>query len=107
MPEPSRAERAAATAAAIAVGLLVAQQVAGRAVRDALFLSAYPVSSLPPMILVAALVSIAGSLAFAGAFARRPPVTVLKAVLGVQAALLAIEWRLAAAEPRLTAAALY
>jgi ATP:ADP antiporter, AAA family len=101
------AERAAVAAAALVAGLLIAQQVAGRAVRDALFLSAYSVSSLPGIMLVSALVSMTGALAFAAALARRAPVAVLSGALVLQALLLAGEWHLAAGQPRLVAAALY
>lgn len=101
------AERATVAAAALVGGLLIAQQVAGRALRDALFLSAYSVSSLPGIMLASALVSVCGSLAFAGALARHPPVAVLAGALALQTLLLAGEWRLAAEQPRLVAAALY
>jgi hypothetical protein len=107
-PDPlPRADRAAVTAAALVGGLLIAQLVAGRAVRDALFLSAYSVSSLPGMILVSALLSLWGAVGFASALARRPPAAVLTAALALQALLLAGEWGLAAGRPRLVAAALY
>ncbi len=98
---------AAVGAAALLGGLLIAQQVAGRALRDALFLSAYSVSSLPGIMLAAALVSIGGALGFAAALARRPPWAVLTGALALQAILLAAEWRLATEYPRLVAAALY
>ncbi len=100
-------ERAAVGAAALVGGLLIAQQVAGRALRDALFLSAYSVSSLPGMILAAALVSVCGALVFAGALSRRLPATVLTGALTLQGLLLAGEWALADDRPRLVAAVLY
>ncbi|MPY87021.1 MAG: hypothetical protein GEU99_03780 [Luteitalea sp.] len=98
---------AAVTAAALMAALLIAQQVAGRALRDALFLSAHSVTSLPGMMLVSALVSVCGALAFASAAARRSPAGVLTGVLALSALLFAAEWRLAADHPRLVAAALY
>jgi len=97
----------AVRAAAFLGGLLIAQQVAGRALRDALFLSSYSVSSLPGIMLASALVSVCGALAFAAALARRPPGAVLTGALLLQAGLLAGEWGLAAGQPRLAAAALY
>jgi ATP:ADP antiporter, AAA family len=100
-------ERAAVGAAALVGGLLIAQQVAGRALRDALFLSAFSVSSLPGMILAAALVSVCGALIFAGALARRAPATVLTWALTLQGQLLAGEWVLAGDSPRPVAVALY
>jgi hypothetical protein len=94
-------------AAALVAALLIAQQVAARALRDALFLSAYPVTALPGMMLAAALLSVAGSLAFAGTMARRSPSAVLTGALASSALLFALEWRLAGSHPRAVAAALY
>jgi hypothetical protein len=97
----------AVSAAALVAGLLVAQQVAGRALRDALFLSAYSVASLPGMMLASALVSVCGALAFAAALVRHSPVVVTRAVLALQALLLVAEWMLLASSPRLVAVVLY
>src|SRR5688500_17683404 len=57
-----RSERAA-HAATLCAALTFAQQVAGKAARDALFLSAFDVSALPAMLVVSALASIALALA--------------------------------------------
>src|SRR5262249_31792800 len=105
-PEAS-ADRSAVALAALVAGLLVGQQVAGRALRDALFLSAFAVTSLPGILLASALVSIAGALAFAALLARRTPSAVVSGVLWLQALLLGAEWGLAAEHPRLVAVALY
>lgn len=43
----------------IAAGLMLAHQVAAKAVRDAIFLSALPVTDLPKMVIAAALLSVA------------------------------------------------
>ena len=56
----------AARAAMVTAALMIGQQVAGKATRDAVFLSAFDISWLPPMILVAAAVSIAAGSAGAG-----------------------------------------
>ena len=101
------ADRAAVAAAALVAALLIAQQVAGRALRDALFLSAYSVTSLPGMMFVSAVVSVGGALAFAAAGARRSPMMVVTGALGLSALLFACEWRLAPEHPRLVAAAVY
>jgi ATP:ADP antiporter, AAA family len=104
---PPSGERAAARVAAAAAGLLIAQLVAGRAVRDALFLSAFPVASLPAMMLASAVASIAAALAFAGALGRRAPRTVVAWTLAASAVAFVAEWRFAAAQPRAVAAAVY
>ena len=100
-------DRTAVAAAALVAALLIAQQVAGRALRDALFLSAYSIASLPGMMLVSALLSVCGSLAFAGAMVRRSPLAVLAGTLVLSTLLFGVEWRLAAEQPRLVAAAVY
>jgi hypothetical protein len=100
-------ERDAARVAAAAAGLLIAQLVAGRAVRDALFLSAFPVASLPAMMLASAVASIAAALAFAGALGRRAPRTVVAWTLAASAAAFVAEWWFAPAQPRVVAAAVY
>jgi hypothetical protein len=63
----SRADDRAAAAAALLAGGLVGQQVAGKAIRDSLFLSAFRVSSLPGMMMLSAFVSAAAALLFARA----------------------------------------
>lgn len=100
-------ERGAVTAAALVGGLLIAQQVAGRALRDALFLSAYSVASLPGMMVASAVLAVCGSLVFASALARRSPAVVLTGALLLQTLLLAGEAWLVSKVPRLVAAALY
>jgi hypothetical protein len=61
----------------VAAGALIAQQVAGRATRDALFLSTFDVSRLPLVMIVAAGVSALAVLGFSAALSRRPPARVL------------------------------
>ena len=56
-PAGSSGDRRAVAAVMVAAGALVAQQVAGRATRDALFLSTFHVSSLPLAMIASALVS--------------------------------------------------
>lgn len=55
----------------VAAGALVAQQVAGKATRDALFLSTFHVSSLPLAMIASAIVSALAVLGFSAALARR------------------------------------
>jgi ATP:ADP antiporter, AAA family len=89
--------------AVLAAALLVGPQVAARATRDALFLSHFAVSSLPVMTATAALVSLAGTLAFSRAMTRLSPARLLPAAMGVSAALFLAEWGLATPVPRLAA----
>lgn len=97
----------AARAATLAAGALIAQQVAGRAVRDALFLGAFPVSALPLAMTGAAVVSLGAVLAFARLLQRHGPARVVNATVAVSAALLVSEWALAHVAPRAAAVAVY
>jgi len=66
-------DQQAALAAAVAAFLLIANQVASRAVRDALFLSAFEVRSLPLVMGAAAASALAGAELLSLALARRSP----------------------------------
>jgi ATP:ADP antiporter, AAA family len=91
----------------VAAGALVAQQVAGRATRDTLFLSTFSVSSLPLVMIAAALVSAAAVLAFSATLSRRSPAQVVPVLLAAGTVLLLAEWGLSLVLPRLAAVAVY
>lgn len=101
-----QAARAAAIAT-FAAGALLAQQVAGRAVRDALYLGAFPVSTLPLAMTGAAALSFVAVLIFARLLQRFSPARVLPTAVGASAALLVSEWALAHVAPRAAALAVY
>jgi ATP:ADP antiporter, AAA family len=101
------AHRDAVLAAMLAAGALVAQQVAGKATRDALFLSAFPVAALPLAMIASAIVSALAVLGFSAALARRSPARVVPAAVAVATVLLLGEWALSLVQPRLAAAAVY
>lgn len=100
-------ERRAVTAAALAAAALIAHQVAGKATRDALFLSSFRVETLPFAITASAAVSIVAVAVFARGMARFTPGRVVPAALWTSMALLAGQWALAGRYPRAAAAALY
>ena len=100
-------ERRAVAAGGLAAAALVAHQVAGRATRDALFLSHFPVESLPIAIAVASAASIVGVLAFTRALLRYSPARAVPAALAAGTALLLAQWSLAGRYPRGAAVALY
>lgn len=106
-PKQGRSFPEAAWPAVIAAALLVAPQVAGRATRDALFLSTFDVAALPRMTASAAVASLLATFAFSRAMAKLSPARVLPAALGASAALFLAEWGLALAAPRLAAVAVY
>jgi ATP/ADP translocase len=103
----SSGHRSAVVAAMVAAGALIAQQVAGRATRDALFLSTFHVSSLPLVMIAAAVVSALAVLGFSAALSRRSPARVLPVAIAAGTVLLLGEWGLSLVQPRLAAIAVY
>jgi hypothetical protein len=94
-------------AAIVAVGILVAQQVAGKATRDALFLSHFDVTALPLAAGSAAIVSFGAVLAFARGMVLLTPSRVVPLAVGVSSVLLIGEWGLSLVLPRPAAVAVY
>jgi hypothetical protein len=93
--------------AVLAAGLLIAQQVAGKATRDAFFLSQFDVTSLPLMGATSALLSLLAVLAFSRGMAALSPALMVPLAMGASAALLTGEWLLSGPFPRLAAVAVY
>ena len=88
-------DRRAAMAAAAAGTVMIAFQIAGKATRDALFLSTFGVASLPPMVIVAAVLSALVSVALARVMAGSRPAQLVPRLFGLSALLLLAEWALA------------
>jgi len=97
----------AVVAATLVSGLLIAQQTAGKATRDALFLSSFPIAFLPPVMMASSAVSILAVGVMSWALARRSPDRVLPVAAGLSSALLLLEWVLCLVTPRLAAVAVY
>ena len=106
-PASTSGHRRAVVPAMLAAGALIAQQVAGRATRDALFLSTFHVSSLPLVMIAAAVVSGLAVLGFSAALSRRSPAQVVPVAIAGGTALLLAEWGLSLVQPRLAAVAVY
>jgi AAA family ATP:ADP antiporter len=107
---PTRAEaldRQAAAAAALAAFLLIANQVASRAVRDALFLSAFDVTALPLAMGAAALAALAGAEMLSLALTRRSPAQVVPVAATVSAVLLGAWYALGLVWPAAAAVLVY
>ncbi|MEK7667875.1 MAG: MFS transporter [Gemmatimonadota bacterium] len=81
-------------------GLMIAFQVAGRATRDALFLSHFAVTSLPRMMAAAAVISFVAALVMARVLARFGPSRLVPTLLIWSAVLQVGEWGLFALAPR-------
>jgi ATP/ADP translocase len=94
-------------AATMAAFLLIAQQVASRAMRDALFLSAFQVKSLPLVMGAAAVFALAGAEVLSLALARRSPSRVVPVVAASSAGLFALWWAVGLVAPRAAAVGLW
>jgi ATP:ADP antiporter, AAA family len=100
-------DSAAVAAASVVAATLVAQQVAGKAARDALFLTAFHVSSLPAMMIASAALSAFSAILFARSMRRRSPAQsltiglVVFAILSMGCGVLNESW------PQLVATAFY
>lgn len=100
-------DREMTIAAVITAAAMIAGQVGGKAIRDALFLSRYPVTALPAVLLVTAALSVGAALLAARALTSRGPHRVIPATFGASAALMLATWRLGPLFPRGQAVTLY
>src|SRR5262245_1634912 len=96
-----------ATAAMTSSAVIMAYQVASRATRDTLFLSTYPVGSLPLMIAGASVFSIAAALLATRGMVRLGPARFMPIAFVGSALLTLAEWVLAWRQPGLAAVAVY
>lgn len=87
--------------------LLVSVHVAGKAVRDALFLSHFPVSDLPQMMIAAAAASLLAAVGVSRFLSRMAPARVVPAAMVASGLLLLGEWVLVRRAPGLGAIAVY
>jgi hypothetical protein len=97
----------ATAAAALAAGLLIAQQVAVKVVRDGFYLSEFAVSTLPVAVSGSAVRSLAAVAVLSRIIGRVPPARTLVWMLWSSAALLVGEWVLSLAAARVAAAMVY
>lgn len=88
-------------------GLLMAHQVAGKASRDAIFLSQFRTADLPAIVTVAAIVAVAASVAGSRILVRSGPHRVLPFAFGLSGALQFTEWVLLGHTSRLAACVIY
>ena len=94
------------SAIALSAGI-IAFQVAGRASRDALFLSSFDVTDLPRMIAVASVVSLLLAVLAARPLARYGPARFVPAMFAASTVLLLLEFGLLRVSPRTGAVALF
>jgi AAA family ATP:ADP antiporter len=93
--------------AIVASAAMIAQQVAGKATRDALFLSHFSVKTLPAMMGVSAIASLAAALWLSRMMLRHSPAKVVPVGFGASAVVLLATWGLSFSTPRLAALLLY
>lgn len=93
--------------ALFAATVMIAQQVAGKAARDALFLSHFEVVQLPKAMIAGALVSLLAVLAMSHLLTRFGPGRAVPAAFLASAALFLVERATLAATPGFTAVLLY
>ena len=101
------AGRKAVIAAGTTAGLAIAFQTAGKATRNAIFLSVYDVSSLPTMVAAAAVASIALALLAAWSLTRYGPRRLVPAGFAASAGLVMGEWWLLDRSPQVVAILFY
>jgi len=96
-----------ARVAALASGAMIAEQVAGKAARDALFLSSFRVEDLPAMMVAAAVVSLFAAVWLSRLMVSYTPAKVVPAMFAVSGAGLLAEWAVSFVAPRIAAVGLY
>ncbi len=99
-------QRVARAAIGVAV-LMLGQTFAGRAVRDGFFLSEFPATSLPAVMIAASVLSVGIALGSAKFLRRVSPARRLRLLFAVNAAFFGAEVALAAPAPRIAATLLY
>ncbi|HEY8090771.1 MAG TPA: hypothetical protein VIF09_23075 [Polyangiaceae bacterium] len=93
---------ASATSAAV-----IAQQVAGKATRDAFFLSNFHATALPAVMALAAILSLATAVGLARLMVRHSPAVVMPVLFATSAAGLGLEWAVSFVSPPVAAVAVY
>jgi hypothetical protein len=86
---------------------LIAQQVGSNAIRDGLFLSLFPVQSLPYFMAGTAVLAIVAAQFSGRLLTRRGPVRVAPALFALSAALFLVEWVMLRWQPAASAVLLY
>lgn len=91
----------------LAAGLMMAHQVAGKAARDSIYLSTFPVSDLPKIVMAAAAAALLLTFIWARAMSAYGPRRVVPAGFLLSAAMHAAEWALLGKAPGITAVLVY
>jgi len=100
-------ERAQTRLAMTVAGLMMAHQVAGKASRDAIFLSQFRTSDLPAMVTVAAIAAVAASMLGSRMLVRLGPRRVAPLSFAASSVLQFAEWLLLGYSARIAACVIY
>lgn len=106
MTEAGHTRRIVTLAMGVAV-MMIAQQLAGKAVRDAFFLSHFASATLPTFMMAASLLSIASVFATGALYRRVAPARVLPTAFLVSGIWFCLEWAASPYYPRLAAASVF
>lgn len=98
---------AAVFAASVASGALIAQLVAGKATRDALFLTHFGIQLLPAAMIGSAVVSTVAVIAVSRALSKHGPGRVVPAMFALAGVCFLLEWALSLRSERAAALAVY
>lgn len=90
----SREDRNAALIAGVTAGFMIAQQIAGKATRDALFLSHFAATELPKVIIAAAGVSVVAVALMSRLMGKLGPARLVPAAFVLSAGVFVAEWAL-------------
>jgi hypothetical protein len=93
--------------ALLAATVIIGHQVAGKATRDALFLSNFDVTNLPKIVIASAIASMAGVLVMSRLLAHISPIRVVPSIFALSALLFVGEWILLDYQPRIASVVLY
>ena len=104
---PDRDIRRAVLVASATAVALIAFQMGAKATRDALFLSSYDVAALPAMVIASAAVSLILAFGAARVLTQLGPGRLVPAAFLLSAALLVVEWRVAASARGVAAVLVY
>jgi AAA family ATP:ADP antiporter len=104
---PRTGSRTAIICAMVSAAAMIAHHVGSKAVRDALFLSSFPITALPTMVMAAAGFSVLAVFAASRAMTRFTPARLVPAAFAVSSALFLVVWLLHDRAPKPAAIAIY
>jgi hypothetical protein len=103
----SKEERANISIPLVVSALTMAHQVAGKASRDAIFLSHFTIAQLPPMVMLAAIAAIAASVGGSRISVRFGPHRVAPVLFALSSLVQFAEWFVLGYSPRVAACLIY